>query len=176
MPNTFTKIASISVGSGGISDLDFTSIPSTYTDLQLCLSIRTLSATYQIDQIKLRFNGSATAVYNYRDLTASSAGASSGGAASQDYMFFGNAPRPQATASTFNNTSLYISNYASSNNKSTSSDSVAVSNGSGDYWYLRLSPGLWANTSAINRITVYSGDSGGFAQYSEADLYGIKNS
>lgn len=177
MATTLIKIGStVTVGSGGTSNIDFTSIPSTYTDLQLILSLRTATATYQIDQIKLRFNGSSALNYSYKDLFGSSAGATSSGASGQDYMYFGNAPRPQATANTFSNVSVYIPNYGSSNYKPVSTDSVASTNGSGDYWYLRLSAGLWSNTSAINQITIYSGDAGGFSQYSTATLYGIKNS
>lgn len=177
MADTFYKIASITVGSGGSSSIDFTSIPQTYTDLQLLLSLRTASATYQIDQIKLRFNGSSALDYYYKDLTASSAGVTTGGAGGQDYMYFGNAPRPQATANTFGNTSVYIPNYTSSVNKVVSSDNVAISNGTGDYWYLRIAPGLYASpTTSLTQITIYSGDSGGFSQYSTATLYGISNS
>ena len=40
MATTFTKIASVTVGSGGASSIDFTSIPSTYTDLCVKLSTR----------------------------------------------------------------------------------------------------------------------------------------
>ena len=178
MANTFTKIGdTVTVGSGGAASIDFTLIPSTYTDLQLLLSVRTATATYQIDQLKLLFNASSASDYNYKDLLGSGpAGVTSSGASSQGYLYFGNAPRPQATANTFSNVSLYIPNYALSTNKSSLTDSVAVSNGSGDYWYLRLNAGLWNKTNAINQITVYSGDSGGFSQYSTATLYGIKNS
>lgn len=174
--NTFINIATTTVGSGGASDITFSSIPSTYTDLQLLLSLRTSTATYQIDQIKLRFNGSTASNYSYKDIVASSAGATAQSNSSTDYWQFGYAPRPQATASTFGNTSLYIPNYTSSSNKSGFSISIAATNGTGDYWYMRQSAGLWSVTSAITSIAIYSGDSGGFAQYSTATLYGINNS
>jgi hypothetical protein len=35
MANTYEAIATVEVGSGGASTIDFTSIPSTYTDLVL---------------------------------------------------------------------------------------------------------------------------------------------
>ena len=40
MATTFTKIASVSVGSGGAATMSFTSIPSTYTDIVVKLSAR----------------------------------------------------------------------------------------------------------------------------------------
>jgi hypothetical protein len=35
MPNTFELIAAVTVGSGGAANIEFTSIPSTYTHLQI---------------------------------------------------------------------------------------------------------------------------------------------
>lgn len=176
MADTLIKIATVTVGSGGASDITFSSISGSYTDLQLALSLRTSTATYQVDQIKLRFNGDSGTNYTYKNLVSSSAGVTSGGASSQDYLYFGYAPRPQATASAFNNALLYIPNYASSSYKSIYSDTIAATNGTGDYWYISNNTGIWLSTSAITSISIYSGDAGGFAQYSTAYLYGIKNS
>ena len=41
MANTFKKIQTVTVGSGGAASIDFTSIPQTYTDLKIVLSART---------------------------------------------------------------------------------------------------------------------------------------
>jgi hypothetical protein len=35
MPNTYKKIASVVVGSGGSSSINFTNIPQTFTDLKI---------------------------------------------------------------------------------------------------------------------------------------------
>ena len=40
MATTYTLISSVTVGSGGAASIEFTSIPSTYTDLVLKLSAR----------------------------------------------------------------------------------------------------------------------------------------
>jgi hypothetical protein len=40
MANTYEAIATVEVGSGGAADIEFTSIPGTYTDLVLKLSAR----------------------------------------------------------------------------------------------------------------------------------------
>jgi hypothetical protein len=45
MANTFTLIASSTVGSGGAASIDFTSISSTYTDLVVKLSLRNTEDT-----------------------------------------------------------------------------------------------------------------------------------
>jgi hypothetical protein len=77
-----------------------------------------------------------------------------------------------ATASTFNNADLYIPNYAGSNNKSFSIDSVSENNGTAAV--ASLFAGLWSQTAAITSITLTSRN-GNFDQYSTAYLYGVNN-
>ena len=64
MPTTFTKIASVSVGAGGASSIDFTSIPSTYTDLVVKVSYRTTDATNTGTLISTFNNDTSAARYN----------------------------------------------------------------------------------------------------------------
>jgi len=170
VPDTFIKIASVTVGSGGASSIDFTSIPSTYTDLVVKYSIRTTSAN-QIDYLKCEFNGSTTSytervLYGYGTTVGS---ASNSG--SYDNIINGGAN----TASTFSNGEIYVPNYAGSNYKSFSSDSVAESNTTSNNM-LMLAAELWSNTSAITSIKLSDLSSGTIAQHSTATLYGIKNS
>jgi hypothetical protein len=40
MANTYEAIATVEVGSGGAANIEFTSIPATYTDLAIAFSIR----------------------------------------------------------------------------------------------------------------------------------------
>jgi len=75
------------------------------------------------------------------------------------------------TASTFASGEMYIPNYAGSNSKSFSADSVQETNASLAYSYLMA--GLWSNSSAITSIAL-TPFTGNFAQYSTATLYGIK--
>jgi len=75
------------------------------------------------------------------------------------------------TASTFGNGQVYIPNYAGSNNKSTSADTVSEDNAT--LAYSALTAGLWSNTAAITSITIAAVTN--FAQYSTAYLYGISN-
>ena len=167
MPDTFVKIASVTVGSGGASSIDFTSIPSTYTDL--CLKISTRQNNINVAYASLRFNGS-TSSYTYRSLEGSGSAAASYNGTSGAYGITNNS---SLTANTFNSIDLYIPNYAGSNNKSWSSDSVTETNATTAY--ADLIAGLWSNTAAINQVTLYP-SSGDFVQYSTATLYGIKNS
>lgn len=166
MANTFTLISTITVGSGGASSIDFTSIPSTFTDLCLKISAR-FSTAFTSDTMKISFN-STTTNFTYRLLTGN------GSSAASYNGTFGNAgdtDANSATASTFHNGEIYIPNYAGSNYKSFSVDTVTENNATAAI--ADLLAGLWSNTAAITSIglTPYSG--GTFVQYSSASLYGI---
>jgi hypothetical protein len=164
-PN-MVAIQTVTVGSGGAASIDFINIPQTYTDLQLLVSIREETSATSVAFIK--FNNT-TANRSERYLQGNGSSAVSGTTSVLQFI----ACQPSDTANTFGNASIYIPNYAGSNHKSVSSDSVSENNATGAF--SRLVAGLWSNTSAINQITITT-DTGDVAQYSTATLYGIKNS
>ena len=167
MPTTFTKIASVSVGSGGASSIDFTSIPSTYTDLMIYFSPRStnVSATYGAT---IQFNSSGSN-FSYRALYGSGSVA---GSYSDTASWLGEVPAATSTSNTFGNVSIYIPNYAGSTNKSFSIDNVGENNGTAAR--ADLIAELWSNTAAINSVKLQSAVN--FAQYTTAVLYGINKS
>ena len=178
MPNTMTLISSAKVGAGGTGAVNFTSIPSTYTDLCVKWSARTDNSNiFGYDYVYL--NGSQTSYSAARVLEGTGAGVSSF-TTSTTYGANLDSVGNTSTASTFANSELYIFNYASSNNKSFSIDAVGENNATTAY--SQLISGLWSNSAAINRITFStSGTSltGGTMKYMENStfyLYGIKNS
>lgn len=164
MPNTFTLIASSTVGSGGAASIDFTSIPSTFTDLCLKVSARDGDNNWVLN---MKFNNSDG---SSRFLQGDGASASSG--TQGDMRFIVNSSG--STANTFGNAEIYIPNYAGSTNKSFSVDAVSEANATTAY--MRLIAGLWSNTAAINRITLTNVVSGNIPQYSTAYLYGVRSS
>jgi len=169
MANTYTLIASSTVGSGGAAYVEFTSIPATYTDLLVRLSLRSdQAAVYASSTILL--NGS-TANFTYKFVygegaTAASFGGSTNLSADQN--------GDTATASTFSNADFYIPNYLSSNYKSISQDSVTENNGTTAY--AELGALLWSNSAAITSVRVSAASTKLWKQYSTAYLYGISNS
>jgi hypothetical protein len=170
MATTYEAIATVTVGSGGAANIEFTSIPATYTDLLLKLSVRSDYAAV-FSRNKLQINAITTGydsrlVYG-QDTTVSSA-------TSTDYITYFYSTGSSATASTFSNTEIYIPNYAGSNNKSTSSDSVAESNTAATF--LSLAAGLLSNTAVISSLKITDANGGNLVQHSSATLYGIKNS
>jgi hypothetical protein len=174
MANTFTLIASSTVGSGGAASIDFTSIPSTYTDLVLKISLRAANAS-AYNSSQLSFNNSATG-YSYIALWGNSTGAVSV-SNTNTYFEWMYSDAANATANTFSNTEIYVPNYLSSNSKSVSFDNVTENNASTTNSVLtNLMAGLWSGTAAINSIKITAGSSSTFVQYSTAYLYGIRNS
>lgn len=162
MANTYELIASNTVSSA-VSSVTFSSIPSTYTDIKLIGSVR--NDFGGANTITAQFNGSSTG-FTQKYLEGSGSAVSSGSgttwiASSGD------------SANIFSNWEIYIPNYASSNYKSWSTDSVTELNGNPAY--ATLIAGLWSNTAAITSITLTQ-SGGNFRQYSSFYLYGIKNS
>jgi hypothetical protein len=169
MANTFVKIASVSLGSAA-ANIDFTSIPATYTDLCLVISARATNTNVTYNQHLLSFNGS-TSNFSGKRLWGNVGGAASFNTTRNAGLF----DSDTSTANTFGSTQIYIPNYAGSTNKSFSVESTQENNNSTDF-YLEMIAGLWSNSAAINQITLTPDISSNYKQYTTATLYGIKNS
>ena len=171
MATTYTLISSVTVGSGGAANIEFTSIPATYTDLSVVFSIRCVRSSV-VEPGMLRFN-SSTSNYSLRRLNADGSTVASSAVSGETGMIFGDINGDTATSNTFGNGSIYIPNYTGSNFKSISTDVVVENNATESSQYLLA--GLWSDTSAITTIRLYSRNSHNFMQYSTAYLYGISN-
>lgn len=157
---TMTLISTVTVGTTAPSYISFASIPQTYTDLLFVVSAR-----YTVDQVDgiLGINGSG-ANGSFRRLIGSGSGASSSSGSTMNLFI----NPSSATANTFGNTSIYITNYTAATNKAISVDSLNENNATAAY--AGIFADLWSNTAAITSV-----DIGGYAlaQYSTASLYGI---
>jgi len=164
-----TLISSVTVGSGGAASIDFSSIPATYTDLCVKLSIRSASGS-NIGTVgaTISINGSTA------NRTVKRIYGNGTSAVSDSPSALGISPDTStATANTFSNVEIYFPNYAGSTNKSFSVDSVSENNATlGD---ASLVAQLWSQTAAITSLSFGMSDSSNFVQYSTAYLYGVKN-
>lgn len=168
MAYTYSKIATYTVGSGGVATVDLLNIPQTYTDLVLKISGRTSNADIS-GGYRMRFNdNSVDTNHSARYLQSSGAATSSG---SLSYLYLGDFVGSTATASTFGNMEIYIPNYTSSNYKSVSIDAVTENNATTAYTHLVA--GLWQSTAPITSISILRA-SVTISQYSTFHLYGIK--
>lgn len=167
MANTYTLINSVTVGSGGLSAIAFTSIPNTYTDLLIKISAK--GATNQeAGDLLLTLNGSTsnftnTRLFSYQTTVYSD----------NQSNFVGQIPGSNVTANSFGSAEIYIPNYAGSANKTISGDSGVETNSANGLEYIGAT--LWSNTAAITSISL-SNNAGNFVEFSTAYLYGISKS
>lgn len=156
---------SIATASGAASSITFSSIPSTYTHLQLRLF---MVGTSTDQDIWGRFNSDTGSNYATHRMYGSGSGTPSAGASTSsakiDFFARSNSTQPGVAV-------IDILDYANTNKYKTSrSLSGWDANGSG---FLEFTSGLWQNTSAINSITFFP-QVGTFAAGTHAALYGIK--
>ncbi len=183
-PGEFNSISTVTVGSGGTSSVSFTSIPATYTHLQ----IRALSKSNQtgtsgeFEGLSLRFNSDSGSNYAYHYTRGNGTSVSSGNASSQTFMSIGLQPDTgySSASSMFAGHILDIVDYANTNKYKTlrglggyDSNNTGTNTG-----VVNITSGLWMSTSAITSITLTSGGSfnRGFTEYTQFALYGITGS
>jgi hypothetical protein len=169
MANTYEIIYKSTVPSGGAANIEFTLIPSTYTDLVLKVSARGTGAD---NSILINYNSDTGANYSAKYIFGDGSAAAS--TTSSSNLLTTSINPSTYTSNSFSNAELYITNYAGSNNKSSSHDGVQETNAT--LAYMALTANLWTNSAAITSIKLSLGAGQNFAEHSTAYLYGIKNS
>jgi hypothetical protein len=172
-------IAMVEVGSSGSSSVTFSSIPSTYTHLQIRGITRSTNGSTNGISIYVRFNSDTASNYSWHLLDTyqgAGAGVEAVSGTSTSYALAGIMPNSALLSNMFNATVIDILDYANTNKyKTTRSLSGYDFNGATiGYSYLGLYSGNWRSTSAVTSITLL-GASNDFAQYSQFALYGIKD-
>ena len=168
----YESIATVSVGSGGSSSIDFTSIPSTFQHLQIRGIVRSnLSATAA--GFIMRFNSDSGSNYATHNLLGDGASTQANAYTSNTYIYPSDyAPAASATASIFGTMVIDILDYANTNKYKTSRNLFGTDlNGSG---HVGIVSGVWMNTNAITSVSLKFTTSNA-VQYSHFALYGIKS-
>ena len=174
--NNFSSIATVTVGSGGASSITFSSIPSTYTHLQIRILAQSNRAVYGVDEILINFNSDTGNNYALHTLygdgasTASFAGTSTNKI--ETFRTLGT-----STGGSYGINVLDILDYANTNKYKTTRILGGVDfNGTiaGYGGAISLNSGLWQNTSAITSIVITVAAGTLFTQYSSFALYGVK--
>lgn len=169
----FEAIATVTVGSGGASEVDFTSIPSTYQHLQIRALARFTVASASTFGITARFNSDTGSNYAWHVLFGNGSAASAGGAATQTFASLGQAPGGSATASAFGGVVIDILDYASAS-KATTGRGFGGYDGNDTNGIVLIRSALWTTTDAVTSIRLYNSSGYTFAQHSTFALYGIK--
>jgi hypothetical protein len=171
MPSNYVLLQRIELNASAAS-VTFSNIPqSGYTDLKVTMSARGDGAS---GSFICQFNG-ATTNLSSRVLYGINGNATGSSSYSDENSIWGYTTNSGSTASTFGNAEIYISNYASSNNKSVSIDAVNETNAADGRQ--SITAGLWSSSAAITSITLLSKTGSNaatnFTQYSTFSLYGL---
>jgi len=179
----YESIQTINVGSGGSATVEFTSIPSTYTHLQIRLFAQSNRGTYNLDDFSFWVgNGSVDTGANYSDHQLSSdftGGTTVQVGADVNSTIVNNAGAlATVTGGQFAGGIIDFLDYANTNkNKTFRILSGMDTNGTGVGGYtgfVRFASGAWRSNSAITNIKLRPNSGSAFTQYSSFALYGIK--
>jgi hypothetical protein len=166
----FFQIATTTVGVTEPSFIEFTSIPSTYTHLQIRAIARSSEAGTGFADMFMQFNSDTASNYSVHFLAGNGASTSSGGATYSSINSRAN--RNGSLASVFTPSLIDILDYANTNKYKTARIIQGADfNGSGE---ATLRSGNWRSTSAVTSIKFTLEASANFKQYSSFALYGIK--
>lgn len=162
----YDSIATTTVGAGGASTVTFSSIPSTYTHLQ----VRTFIKGSADDQdVWVNFNADTATNYSEHRIYGDGASVVSGGATSTAKIeYFG---RSGSGTSVFGPSIVDILDYANTSKYKTIRSLTGWDNNSSGF--VMFTSGNWRSTSAITSMVI-TPQSGTFAQYSSFALYGIR--
>ena len=168
-------IGSYIVPSSGPTTVSFTSIPQTYTHLQLrCFARGTVAQTEM--QTFLQFNSNADNNYSYHGMRGDgvSTYSFSGGANVASISGVTRFSAANATSGIYGVGITDIFDYTNTSKFKTvrSAGGSDINNATSGQIY--ITSGNWRSTSAITSILIGINDGGNFVQYSSFTLYGIK--
>ncbi len=140
----YESIATVTVGSGGASNIEFTSIPSTYSHLQIRAIAKASGSNFNP---KMQFNNDTGTNYSWHYIYGDGSTATAGAGATQAFIYNSII---STNASMYNGFVIDILDYANTNKyKTTRELSGQDRNGSGE---IALWSGNWRSTSAITSI------------------------
>jgi hypothetical protein len=161
-PGTYESISTAIVDSGGAASIEFTSIPSTYTHLQIRCLVQANSSGNSA--LALNYNSDTTAGNYYRRALL---GDGSSASTQQAQQFYAGVITDNAWSINI----IDILDYKNTNKyKTTRVLSGRENNSTGAVFFTSQ---LWMNTNAISTINI-SPAAANFIQYSSIALYGIR--
>jgi hypothetical protein len=173
LTGAYDSIATTTVGAGGAASITFSSIPQTYTHLQIRGIAKWTTTGNDQSTIQFILNSDTGSNYAYHAIRSNGSSAIAVGQASYTrYLSYLGAPSSFSSyANMFGATVFDLHDYTDTNKYKTMRSLVGFNtNGGSDS--AGLSSGLWMSTTAVTSITVAL--DGNLAQYSSFALYGIK--
>jgi hypothetical protein len=172
---SFESISSATIGSGGQSTVSFTSIPQTYTHLQLRCTAKNSSANSFANNVNFQFNSDTGSNYAWHLSYGVGTNPTGGSATPSSTFIYTGVAIGASTANIFGTFIIDILDYTNTNKFKTSRSLIGATQNSTptSHQFIGIGSGLWRNTNAISTITL-TPNAGNFLQYSSFALYGIK--
>ena len=168
--SSYESIAS-ATGTGSSGTITFSSIPATYSHLQIRCNART-DAGFSSDFIQFRINSDSGANYTYHGLEGDGSAASAFAGTGETVALGTTITGASASANIMGSAIIDFIDYATTTKYKTVRHFGGTDrNGTGA---TRLQSNLWLNTSAISTITITSFRSANWTTSSTFALYGIK--
>jgi hypothetical protein len=166
MPGSYDSIATVNVGAGGASQITFSSIPSTYTHLQIRAIARSAGSNNGENTRIYVNNSSATTNYAWHVRRGNGSGVTAAGGGGN--YIVANVGTSNAS-NVFSGMIIDILDYANTNKNKTIRNLYGFdSNGAG---FVGINSVLVPTTSAINQIDIFMDFN--FTQFSSFALYGV---
>ena len=164
-------IRSYVVPSAGAASISWTSIPQTYSHLQIRWNGHSLGNAADYTSVKMLVNNDTGANYAYHRLYGNGASASADASTSQSQALATWVP-DELNPSNYGVCIIDILDYANTNKYKTIKMLGGFDkNGAG---LVAMFSGLWQSTSAITRLDFAPNNGQNFAQYTSIALYGVK--
>jgi hypothetical protein len=178
VPGAYEQIATLS-GTGSSDSITFSSIPQTYTHLQIRgTGSASYGSTQDYGNAGLRFNGDTGNNYTYHILRGyhdgTTAYTQTGGSGTFSYGLVGIAHLSPSMNSLSAGMIFDILDYTNTNKTKTMKCLSGVDGLRNTSAGLQLGSSVWKNTSAINSITIYQSNGSWFSN-TKFSLYGIKS-
>lgn len=166
----FDSIATYTVGSGGQSSIEFTSITPAYAHLQVRYISRTSLASASAN-LQVTFNSDTTSGnYSFHRIVGDGTSVSSYGQSGLDNI--GLSAGANSGTSIFGAGVVDIIDYKNANKYKTTKILTGLERNNSADSYIMLRSQVWTNTNAITSIK-FTPSSGNFAEFSHFALYGI---
>lgn len=168
----YESIAAVTVPSGGVASITFSSIPNTYAHLQVRIFGRDNRGIFR-DFVGINFNNDFGSNYAYHGLSGDGGSASSFAATSQsEIQFISISASGANNANGFGVSVVDVLDYANSSKNTTVRGLGGYDdNGQG---IVLLQSGLWLNTASVSQLDITPGVGTSFSQHTQIALYGIK--
>ena len=171
--NNFFSIQTATVDASGASSITFSSIPQTYTHLQIRGFARTNAAT----ALLMTFNGTSS-TYRNTYLEGNGGGSATSGGLETTLSgigLYGGLPYNSLGSYWWGFSVIDIIDYTNTNkNKIVRALNGYDLDSTNPYGYVDVDGGYWANTNAISSITIGLQAGTLFAQNTQFALYGIR--